>query len=406
MNAELHALVDRAKEDVLRWRRHLHEYPELAFEEHATARYIMDELSAFPHCAIAQPTPTSVLVSLKGARPGKTVALRADIDALAIEEQSGVPFSSKNRGIMHACGHDAHTAMLMGAVKMLSALQHRLQGEVRFIFQHAEELPPGGARELVAQGIMDGVDMVFGLHVWATQPTGTVWFEPGVFCASVDDFDLYIRGRGGHASMPHMAIDPIMVGAHIHTALQTIVSRRLDPAQAAVVTVATFEANGGYNVIPETVHLAGTVRSHVREHRTAIPRMIDETIEGICAAFGAEHDMQWRQDGYPVGMNAPKAVDVARTVVEQYLPECRPLRGLTPMFGGEDFARYADRVPGCFLFLGCGNDAIGANKGLHTPQFVLDERVMDFGLAVHVGIVDHLLVGERTGDNARSQAIE
>ena len=392
MNAELYALIDRAGEDVLRWRRHLHIYPELAFQEHATARYIMEELSALPHCAMSKPSPTSVLVSLKGARPGKTLALRADIDALAIDEQSGVPFSSKNRGAMHACGHDAHTAMLMGAVKVLSALQHKLQGEVRFIFQHAEELPPGGARELVAQGIMDGVDMVFGLHVWPTQPTGTVWFEPGAFCASVDDFDLYIRGRGGHASMPHTAIDPIMVGAHVHAALQTLVARRLDPAQPAVVTVATFEANGGYNVIPETAHLAGTVRSHVREYRTAIPTMINQTVEGICAAFGAEHDIQWRQDGYPVGMNAQEAVDVARTVVEQYLPECRHLRGLAPMLGGEDFARYADRVPGSFLFLGCGDASIGATKGLHTPQFILDEGVLGIGLTLHAGIVDHLLM--------------
>jgi amidohydrolase len=392
MLPELKSLIDAAREDVIRWRRHLHEHPELTFEEHETARYIMRELSAFPHCEISQLTPTSVRVLLKGAHPGKRIALRADIDALAVEEQSGVPFCSKNKGVMHACGHDAHTAMLMGAVKVLSQLRDTIRGEVLFLFQHAEEVPPGGAIELVERGALDGVAMIFGQHVWVTRPTGTVYFEPGAFSASVDNFDLIIKGKGAHGSMPHNSIDPIAVGAQVVTALQNVVSRRTDPLKGAVVTVATFCADGGYNVISDTVRMAGTVRSHTKEYRTTIPAMIDQTVAGVCSAFGAGHEMKWVQGGYPVGVNDPAAVEAARAVLAEYLPELTYERNVPPMFGGEDFAHYADRVPGCFFFLGCGNEAKGAVSGMHTARFILDEDVLQIGLSLHAGIIHHLLI--------------
>src|SRR4051812_46965000 len=245
---------------VIEWRRHLHRHPEPSFEEHETARFVAETLEGLGGLNVERPTETSVLARLSTGRPGPTVALRADIDALPIHEESGVEFASERPGAMHACGHDGHTAMLLGAARELT--QRELGGgELRFIFQHAEELAPGGARDLVAAGVMDGVDFVYGCHLWTPLEFGKVAAVPGEFMAAADFFSLAIAGRGGHGGLPHLADDVVAIGAQVVTNLQHVVSRRIDPLERAVLSVGAFHAGDAPNVLPDRAELAGTVRS-------------------------------------------------------------------------------------------------------------------------------------------------
>lgn len=392
MDAELKKAVAAVEQDVIRWRRHLHAHPELTFHEVETAAYIRDQLSGFENLTIFQLTPNSVQALLKGARPGPRIALRADIDALAIEEKSGEPFSSQKPGVMHACGHDSHAAMLMGAAKVLAAMQERISGEVLFIFQHAEEIPPGGAQELVELGVLDGVSMIFGMHVWPVYPAGSVTIRPGVFCASSDNFDIVIKGRGAHGSAPHLSIDPIIVGAEFVSALQSVVARKIDPQIAPVVTVATFKAGDSYNIIPDSATLAGTIRTHDKQIRETAAAFLEQILAGICAAHGAEYALTWTR-GFSVGINDENAyaaaADAVRNLGNGTVLEFMP----APMFAAEDFSAYLEHAPGCFMFLGARNEAAGAVHGLHTPQFKLDEAIMQTGVALHVGVVHTLLMG-------------
>ena len=391
---DLHARIASVKDDVIHWRRYLHAHPELTFNEFETAKYNREQLSQVDNLTGTQLTPNSVQAYLKGARPGKKIALRADIDALPLTENSGEAFSSTNPGVMHACGHDAHTAMLLGAVKVLCGMQDQIAGEVVFIFQHAEEVPPGGAQDLVDKGVLDGVDMIFGMHVWPAYNSSQIMVKPGIFSASSDNFDITIQGRGAHGSMPHLSIDPIVVGSAVVTALQTIVARRLDPLTAPVLTVATFQSGDhSYNVIPNSVRLAGTLRTHNKDVRAKVRTMFEETLAGTCAAYGAGYDLDWKE-GYTIGDNDAGAVAIAREVAEKYLPSCTLHDMPAPMFGSEDFSSYQEKVPGCFMFVGAGNPEIGAVHGLHNPQFKLDEDVMKTGVSLHVGLVHHLLMNQ------------
>ncbi len=394
MAFDLQALVNSVFEDVVGWRRYLHAHPELTFHETETAKYIREQLSQFKNLTITQLTPNSVQALLKGAKPGKKIALRADIDALPLIENSGETFSSQNPGVMHACGHDAHAAMLLGAVKILCQMQDQIAGEVLFIFQHAEEVPPGGAQDLVDLGVLDGVDMIFGQHVWPAYPSGEIMVKPGVFSASSDNFDVTIVGRGAHGSQPHLSIDPIVVGSAFVTALQSIVARRLDPLNAPVLTVATFQSGDhSYNVIPANVRLAGTLRTHNQDVRVKVRGLFEETLKGICDAYGASYDLDWKS-GYKVGINDQGAFDVGCAIVAKYLPGSKLQDMKNPMFGSEDFSSYTDKVPGCYFFLGAGNESIGATHGLHNPLFKLDEEVMKTGVALNVAYIHHLLMNQ------------
>lgn len=379
------------KEDVLRWRRHIHAHPELSFQEHNTADYIADALAGFGGLTLTRLTPNSVIADLKGAHDGPRYALRADIDALPIQEENDEAFCSTVPGVMHACGHDAHAAMLLGAAKVLTQCQSVLHGSVRFIFQHAEEVPPGGAQELVDLGVLDGVEKIFGLHVMPNFPTGEVVLKEGVFCASTDNFDITIEGKGGHGSMPHLCIDPVTIGAEVVMALQTVVSRRTDPLQVPVLTIATFQSGESYNVIPERVKLAGTLRTHYDSVRQQVPQQMDQIIAGITAAHGARFTLNWTR-GYASGNNHPDACAIARKVVSAALGE-QALREMAhPLFGGEDFSSYQQKIPGCFLFIGSGNQQIGATYGVHNPRFRLDEAALQIGVKLHVGFIQHLLI--------------
>src|SRR4051794_5307707 len=258
-------------EDVVAWRRHLHRHPEVSFEEHETSAWIAERLEEFG-LPVERPTETSVLARLGSGSP--VVALRADIDALPIHEESGVDFASQRPGAMHACGHDGHTAMLLGAARELT--RQEVAGEVRFIFQHAEELAPGGARELVQAGVMEGVDFVYGCHLWSPLEVGRVAAVPGPFMAAADFFRIVLTGRGGHAALPHTAVDTVVCAADLVGALQRVVARRIDPLQPAVVTVGSLHAGEAPNVIPGTAELTGTARSFSPAVRAQIPEAIEE----------------------------------------------------------------------------------------------------------------------------------
>lgn len=390
MSIHFDELIAEVAPDVLRWRQYMHANPQLSFHEQPTADYIASELANFGPLEIVRLTDNSVVANLQGKYPGPTWALRADIDALPIQEDSGVPFSSRNKGVMHACGHDAHAAMLLGAAKLLCQFQDRLQGSVRFIFQHAEEVPPGGAQELVKLGVLDGVEYIFGLHVMPDRPTGTLSLKEGVFCASSDNFDIVIKGKGGHGSMPQLCIDPVVIGAEVVTSLQQIVARKLDPLHVPVLTIASFQSGEpSYNVIPDSVRLSGTLRTHNKDIRERVPQLMAQTVQGIAQAHGAKCEVIW-QKGYEVGINHADACTITRDVIHQHFPQGTLHEVTTPLFGGEDFSSYQAHIPGAFLFVGSRNEEMGAVWNVHNPHFLLDEKAMLTGVKMHLGLISKL----------------
>jgi amidohydrolase len=333
--------VDAVLDDVVRWRRHLHRHPELSFQERETAAFIADTLTGFGDALeVERPAENSVVAHLRTGRPGPVVALRADIDALPIEEQSGVDFASETPGVMHACGHDGHTAMLLGAARLLAGERERLPGgEVRFLFQPAEELAPGGARDLVAAGAVDGVDFVYGCHLWTPLELGKVTAMPGPFMAASDFFTLAITGRGGHGGLPHLADDTISIAAQVVTNLQHVVGRRVDPLKPAVVTIGAFHAGDAPNVIPGRAELAGTVRSFDPGVRERMPQLVEDVVRGLTSAHGAEYELDY-QFGYQPVVNDERATELVRAAT-------RPdeLTDLEPIMGGDDFSAYLAEVP-------------------------------------------------------------
>lgn len=384
-------LIKDVESKVLQWRRHIHANAELSFYEQGTANYVATELAKMGPLTLSRPTPNSVIAELAGPRGDRCIALRADMDALPIEELNQEPFTSRNRGVMHACGHDAHTAMLMGAAWVLCQQQEKIVGKVRFIFQHAEEVPPGGASELIKLGVLDGVSSIFGLHVFPGLPTGQVAIKEGVFSAASDNFDVILQGKGSHAAMPQQSIDPLVMGAGVVQALQQIVSRRLDANDGTVLTVASFLADGGYNVIPDKVHLRGTLRTLSQHNRNAVPQMMSQLLDGMTQAAGGSYVLKWTP-GYTTGVNHPEACQIAResVIATQGKEALQTMHH--PMFGCEDFSAYQQVVPGCFLWVGSGNKNKGASWGLHNPHFRLDEDVLKIGVSLHVGIIQHLLM--------------
>jgi amidohydrolase len=363
--------IDEVAGDAVAWRRHLHANPELSFHEHETARFVRETLASFGGLEIECPTPTSVVARLRGGRTGPTLALRADMDALPILEESGVDFASRTDGVMHACGHDAHTAMLLAVARLLVAERDDLGGEIRFLFQHAEEVPPGGATELVAAGALEGVDAVVGLHVESTLEVGKVSVLDGACTAAADTFSVRIHGRGGHAAFPHTTIDPIVVAAQAITSLQHIVSRNTSPLDSIVVSVTRIVGGSADNIIPETVELGGTVRSYreeAREHtRTSMARVLD----GVTAAHGATYELDYL-DGYACVVNDPKLAAMVREAAgSDRLVETEPI------MAGEDFSAYLQAAPGCFFFVGAGHEGAFPH---HHPRFTIDERALPVGI--------------------------
>ncbi|EJD6657917.1 TPA: amidohydrolase [Enterobacter cloacae] len=389
MKSSTENLIRDVHDEVIRWRRHIHANPDLSFQEKPTADFIARELANLPELTISRPLENSVVAVLQGEKPGPMWALRADIDALPLQEESGEAFSSTKPGVMHACGHDAHTAMLMGAAKVLCHLRSQLCGSIKFIFQPAEEVPPGGARELVEKGVVDDVEKIFGLHVFPTSPTGNITLKEGVYVASSDNFDITIFGRGGHGSMPQFCIDPVVIGAEVVTALQNVVARNLDPINAPVLTIATFQAGDSYNVIPDSARLAGTVRTHNQQVREQVPQLVQRIVEGVVSAHGARCEIRWQQ-GYAVGNNHAGTNAVAKAAIAAHFEEGTLQLADRALFGSEDFSSYQEKVPGTFLFIGCGNEEKGAVWNVHNPHFRIDEAALAVGVKTHVALVSPL----------------
>jgi amidohydrolase len=363
---------------VVSWRRHLHRHPEVAFHEVETSRYIHETLAAIPGLTVARPTATSVVADLRGGLPGPLIAVRADIDALPIYEENDVDYRSTIDGAMHACGHDGHTAIVLGLATFLAERRAALPGSVRFIFQHAEELWPGGAQELVDQGVMDGVQQIIGLHLWAPLATGKIGIIAGPAMAAPDNFRCTIIGRGGHAAIPHECVDPVAIGAQIVTTLQQVVSRTVNPLDPAVLTVTQFIAGTALNVIPNSALLAGTVRTFDPALRDSIPATMERIIAGITSAFGATYEFEWERSYRPVVNDAALSERLSAVVASTFGSDT--LADLRPTMGGEDFSAYLQRAPGVFAFIGAGNDAQGISYPHHHPRFDIDERSLGIGL--------------------------
>lgn len=371
------------RDTVIGWRRHLHMHPELSFHEEQTAQFVYDTLASFGGLELTRPTPTSVVARLHGLHPGPVLAIRADMDALPILERNEVEYASQTPGVMHACGHDGHTATLLGAVRALTGLRDRLHGEVRFLFQHAEELFPGGAEQMVAAGVMDGVHLVIGAHLWSPMACGRVAVLTGALLASPDVFDLVIEGRGGHAAAPHETVDAIAVAAQVVTNLQHIVSRNVDPIERAVVSVTRIAGGTAYNVLPGTVALAGTIRTFDAGLRDRIPELFERIVRGVTEAHGASYTLRFER-GYRPVVNDAAAAEFMRGVVTRALGPDALAKDARPTMGGEDFSAFLQRAPGCFILIGARNEARGIVHPHHHERFDIDERALEAGVAIFI----------------------
>lgn len=369
-------------DEVVKWRRHLHKYPELSYKEKQTSQFVYKTLSNFNNLEVTRPTETSVMATLTGGLPGKTIAFRADMDALPIEEETGLSFASQNKGVMHACGHDGHTAMLLGAAKFLSHIQQDIPGKIIFLFQHAEEQFPGGAKELVEAGVLHGVSEIVGMHLFSPIPTGTISIKSGIFTANSDIFDLHIIGKGGHSSEPQETIDPIAIGAQVVNNLQHIISRKIDPAERAVVSITEFKGGTAKNIIPETVQIGGSVRTFSKGVREKIALQIEKIASGVVKAHGASYDYHY-QYGYDSVYNDPDMTLKIKQLVQETFGFSSILEA-PPIMGGEDFSAYLQKVPGCFIGIGAGHPDYKENFPHHHPKFNIDENALEVGVKLWI----------------------
>jgi amidohydrolase len=374
-------LVEDVKAEVIGWRRHLHRHPERSLEEVETSQFVYETLESFGSLKLSRPTETSVLARLIGEEPGRTIAIRADMDALPITEETGLPFASKNEGLMHACGHDGHTAILLGTAKVLGELKDHVRGEVRFIFQHAEEVGRG-AEELVEAGVIEGVDAVIALHLVTRLEVGKVGIGYGVRSAAPDTFEIWVEGEGGHAAWPQNAVDPVVVSAQVVTNLQHIVSRESDPLESLVITVTRIAGGTTHNVIPGRVELKGTVRTLSEEIRKQVPVKMERIVRGITEAHGASYSFEYRRGPDSV-VNVEDVTHVVEKTARQVFGD-EAVEEVPPGMGSEDFSGYQRAAPTAFFSLGARNEAKGMTYSNHHPRFDIDEDALENGVNMFV----------------------
>lgn len=370
------------------WRRQIHRQPELAFKEFKTAALVEKVLRDAGIQVVRYPDSTAVVGILEGGMPGKTVALRADMDALPLTEQTDLEFKSEVPGVMHACGHDVHTAILLGTAVTLATLREQVPGTVKFLFQPAEEYPPGGAKFMVENGCLEDppVDFAFALHVGTALPTGTIGVRYDYSSANTDSANITIIGKGGHGAYPQNTIDPVVVAAHITTALQTIVSRNISALDSAVISVGSIQSGTVNNIIPETAELKLTIRSLKDETRELLKKRIEEIVAGVCRAMGADYHIDY-VFGYPAVHNDSTAVDVVKAVAEELLGADNVQISSTPTMGGEDFAYFAREVPAAMFGLGAQPENPEEVYPGHNPKFKVNEDCIKIGMEMMVGIV-------------------
>ncbi|MBP2078840.1 M20 metallopeptidase family protein [Oceanobacillus polygoni] len=380
MQHKIEAIMNQIEEEVIANRRHLHQYPELSNQEKETSHYIQEKLTEYGISFETGYATHGVLGIIKGKKPGKTVALRADIDALPIQELNNHDFASTHPNVMHACGHDAHTAMLLGAGCILQQMQEELHGTILLVFQPAEEASPvGGAQVMMDDGVFDTYtpDVIFGQHVWPSMPAGTVGVHDREVMGASDRFKVVLEGKGGHASMPHQTNDAVIATGHLITALQTIVSRNLDPMEASVVTISMLEAGSVPNIIPREVTIQGSIRTYDAEIREKLKERFFQITNQIAAAFGVKAQIEY-VEGYPATINTPKWAQLARNSVQKVLgEEATPAQ--QPALAGEDFGRFLQKYPGAFIWLGTQIEDKDNQAPLHDANFKLNERALPNG---------------------------
>ena len=369
--------LDRLFPLMKKWRRHFHQYPERSFQERETSEKVAGYLKSLNLEVKTGVGGYGVTGFLKGKGEGPTVALRADMDALPIQDEKTCEYRSTVPGVMHACGHDGHMAMLMGAAALLSELREELRGNVLFLFQPAEELVPGGAKAMIEAGVLEGVDVIYGAHLWTPLPLGTVGSRPGVLMAAADAFRIEIKGRGGHAGLPHESVDAVQIAAHLVVHLQSIISREVNPLEPAVISVGMIQAGQTFNVIAEHCRLEGTVRTFNEEVRRLIVRRMKEVTESTCRMYGADCEFYYEW-GYPAVSNESRPA-------RELMDEARKIDGVScvkemePLMAGEDFSYYLKERPGAFCFIGAGNEQ-DFRYPHHHPMFDFDERAMKIGV--------------------------
>ncbi len=379
------------KQKMIDLRRDFHQYPELGLQEFKTARKVEGVLKALGLKTRMFVNGTGVRGFLKGSEEGESIALRADMDALPIQEETDLPYQSKNKGVMHACGHDAHIAMLLGAATILSEMKKELKGNVAFIFQPAEEIG-AGAKAMVEEGALEGADRIFGLHVYSILPFGTLGYRPGPLMAAGDFFDVKITGKGGHGGLPHLAVDPIVIAANAIGTLQTVVSREVDPVESAVISICKMNGGEAYNVIPETATFGGTIRTHKPELRESLPKRVMEILNGLVSGMRGSYEFNLMSK-FPATINDEKMTAFVVNVAEELFGKDK-LQLMKPLMGSEDFSFYLQKVPGTFAFLGVENKEKGIIYPHHHPRFNIDEEILPLGTALHVSVAMEYLKGE------------
>lgn len=377
--------------DAVATRRHLHQHPELSFDEHKTAAFVAEKLKAIgltPQTGIAG---TGLVAIIEGKNPHKKViGLRADMDALPIFEQNDVPYKSLNEGVMHACGHDVHTSSLLGTARILQELKGEFEGTIKLIFQPAEEKAPGGASIMIKEGVLENPApaSMIGQHVAPNVPVGKIGFREGMYMASTDELYLTVKGKGGHGAAPDQLIDPVLIASHIIVSLQQIISRNRKPANPSVLSFGRFIADGVTNVIPNEVKIEGTFRNMDEEWREDGLRRMKKMAEGIAEAMGAECDFQVVR-GYPFLKNNPPLTRKLKSAAKEYVG-AENVVDLDLWMAGEDFAYYSQVVDSCFYRLGTRNEAKGIISGVHTPTFDIDESALEIG----TGLMAYLALAE------------
>jgi amidohydrolase len=378
--------VKKIEDQIIEWRRYFHQYPELGFKEFNTAEKIVNELKKMSLNPKKNIGKTGVVADLKFGE-GPMIAFRADMDALPIHETSGLHFSSKNDGVMHACGHDGHMAMLLATAKILTEnKKYYKYGSVRFIFQPAEE-GFGGARYMIEDGVLDGVDEIYGIHLWNYQPYGEVGVKDGPIMAAADKFNIKVKGVGGHGAAPQGTVDSIMVASHLVQALQTIVSRNINPIDSAVITIGKINGGSNFNVIADEVDLIGTVRAYTEKNRNLLKYRMNEIVNGISNSFNSKIDFDYI-DCYPPTINHKKQSDIVLEAAKMVVGEKAGDPYLS--MGGEDFAYYLQNIPGCFFFVGSApNKKSLFETPHHCSHFDMDEKSLLVGPSIFLNIIDN-----------------
>jgi len=370
-------MLEKRENEIIDIRRHLHQHPELSFQEKNTANYIAD---FYKNKDVTIQTEMGngygIIVTIEGKKPGKTIGLRADFDALPIHEETELSFQSQNDGVMHACGHDGHTAYMLVLADCLIELKDSFAGTVKIIHQHAEETPPGGAKSIVESGALEDVDVIFGTHLFPTDPAGTIGYRSGYAMAGRNYFKLHIKGKGGHGSSPQNANDPIVAGSHFVTAVQTIVSRRLNPFDMGVVTIGSFDGKGSFNIIKDSIEIEGDVRYMEKHVQEVIQQECKQLVRGLEEQFNVTCELTY-QDDYPPLYNHPAEMNEVVSILEQANDShIQAVKEYPAFSGSEDYAYYLEKIPGVFFNIGCKPKHVKDAYFNHHPKFDIDEAAL------------------------------